>query len=349
MVSRTGVATIRDVAHQAGVSTATVSRVFSGIRSVDHVLAARVRAAATAVDYVPNAAGRALRRQVSDTWAAIVPDVQNPFFTALVAAVESVAVQQGFSVMLCNTNADLDREQKYLAAAVAQRMAGIVVAVTSETHSDLGPIVRAGMASVVVDRRVHDFVSDTVLVDNLLAGRLAATHLLERGYRRPACLVGPADVSTSEDRLTGFRMALQEAGRPLADERVVRTDLRASAGEAATRVLLDQTAVPDAVFAANGPLTAGAFLAIQGLAPDGVALIGVDDDQWTRMVSPQVSVIRQPVTEIGRRAGELLAARSKKPDIPPQHILLRPQLITRGSTTRQVGAAQGNHSPYRPR
>lgn len=336
-MNRPRAVTIQDVARQAGVSTATVSRVFNGVRSVDRELTERVRAAASATNYIPNSAGRALRRQVSDTWAAIVSDIQNPFFTALVAEVESVAVQKGFSVMVCNTNEQLDRERSYLAAAVAHRMAGVVVAVNSETDSDLTPIIQAQIPTVVVDRRVHDFTGDTVLVDNVLAGRLAAEHLLQRGYRRLACLVGPQDVSTTEDRMVGFRAALKDAGQPLPDHWVSRTDLRATGGEAAARALLDQADAPDAVFAANGPLTVGVYRAIEGLGlrlAKDVALLGVDDDQWTRMVSPKVSVIRQPVAQIGRLAGELLVARSDDPRTQHRHILLRPDLLTRESTTR---------------
>lgn len=332
--------TILDVAREAGVSTATVSRVLNGASTVDPDLARRVRAAAAATSYVPNSTGRALRRQVTDIWAAIVTDVQNPFFTTMVAALESVAVKQGFSVMLCNTDEQLGRERTYLHAAVSQRMAGVVVAVTSETDSDLTPIVDARIPAVVVDRRLHDYAGDTIVVDNVLAGRLAADHLLLHGYRRIACIAGPPDVSTTEDRLTGFRTALAQAGHPMPDHHVHRANLRAEGGEIAMRALLSQGGdAPDAVFSTNGPLTVGAYRAIRTLGraiPDQVALIGVDDDQWTRMTSPMVSVIQQPVAQIGRLAGELLSARSRRANADAQHIVLSPQILARASTVREA-------------
>ncbi|WP_034662274.1 LacI family DNA-binding transcriptional regulator [Cellulomonas sp. KRMCY2] len=327
--------TILDVAREAGVSAATVSRVLNGSSTVDPELARRVRAAAAATAYVPNSTGRALRRQVSDTWAAIVTDVQNPFFTAMVAALESVAVKQGYSVMLCNSDEQLGRERTYLEAAVSQRMAGVVVAVTSESASDLGPIRAARIPTVVVDRRLRDYLGDTILVDNVRAGELAAEHLIQHGYRRIACIAGPPDVSTTEDRLTGFRAALERAGHPIPDRWVCRANLRAEGGEVAMRSLFNQTEPPDAVFTTNGPLTVGAYRAIQAVGrsiPADVALLGVDDDQWTRMVSPMVSVIQQPVGKMGRLAGELLLARSQGVASEPQHIVLRPELLVRAST-----------------
>lgn len=329
-------ATIQDVARQAGVSTATVSRVLNGASTVDADMARRVRAAAAATRYVPNSTGRALRRQVSDIWAVIVTDVQNPFFTAMFAALESVAVREGFSVMLCNSDEQVSRERTYLQAAVSQRMAGVVVAVTSERESDLGPIRAARIPVVVVDRRLHDHTGDTILVDNVLAGRLAADHLVQHGHRRIACIAGPPDVSTTEDRLAGFRAALAEAGRSIPERWVCRANLRAEGGEIAMRSLLAQSDPPDAVFATNGPLTVGTYRAIRSLRrsiPQDVALIGVDDDQWTRMVSPMVTVIQQPVAEMGRLAGELLSSRSRSGgEVDPQHIVLNPELLIRAST-----------------
>src|SRR5699024_2650100 len=180
-----------DVAAAAGVSSATVSRVLNVSTSVAPQLDERVRQAALAANYVRNANGRALRRQRSDTWAVIVSDLQNPFFTSLVAAVERVAVRAGYSVMLCNTDEQLDRENTYLDAAIAQRMAGVVVSVTSEEASDLARLTRAQVPTVVVDRRVHDFTGDTILLDNVRAGRMAAEHLLELGHRDILCLAGP--------------------------------------------------------------------------------------------------------------------------------------------------------------
>jgi LacI family transcriptional regulator len=326
---------ITDVARAAGVSAATVSRVLNGAATVDPALAERVRAAATESGYVPNPNGRALRRQRTDVWAAIVSDLQNPFFTSLVAAVEHVAVRNGFSVMLCNTDEQLDRERGYLATAIAQRMAGVVVSVTSQEDSDLSALLAAGVPTVVVDRRVHDFTGDTILLDNVRAGRMAVQHLLELGHRDIVCLAGPSGVSTTEDRLRGARDALDEAGFPHDDGRMLRSDLRAPDAQSMVAELLSGPDRPDAIFATNGPVTVGAYQAIQesGLRmPEDISLIGVDDERWAQMVRPSVTVVAQPVTEMGERAAEQLLRRGTEPDAPVLHLLLTPRLLVRQST-----------------
>ncbi|MCL2463770.1 MAG: LacI family transcriptional regulator [Micrococcales bacterium] len=327
--------TIQDVARAANVSPATVSRVLNGRSTVDADMAERVRRAAAEAHYVPNSNGRALRRQVSDVWAAIVSDVQNPFFTGMVASLESVAAQRGLSVMLCNTDEQVNREQVYVRTAIAQRMAGVVLAAASAKQSDPTPLVAAGIPVVVVDRRIDGYIGDSVFVDNRLAGRQAADHLLRMGYQHIACIAGPADVSTTEDRLTGFREALARGGHPLGPALVRRTNLRPEGGEVAMRALLASERCPDAVFATNGPVTVGVYRAIQAVGlsmPRDVALVGVDDDQWTRMVVPGVTVVQQPMTEMGALAAELLLSRGSASHSAPQHIVLDPQLLIRATS-----------------
>lgn len=326
---------ITDVARAAGVSTATVSRVLNGSETVAPELAERVRTAARETGYVPNPSGRALRRRRTDLWAAIVPDLQNPYFTSLVAAVEHVAVRSGYSVMLCNTDEQLDRERGYLQAAIAQRMAGVVVTVMSEEESDLSPLREAGIPTVVVDRRVHGFTGDTILLDNVEAGRLAASHLLDLGHRDIVCLAGPSGVSTTEDRLHGARAALAEAGVDFDARRQLHADLRAEDARARVTALLAGPHPPTAFFATNGPVTAGAYQAIHASGhrmPQDVSIVGVDDDRWTQMVTPAVTLVAQPVEAMGEQAARQLVARDADPGVAAEHLLMPPSLLVREST-----------------
>ncbi len=327
--------TIHDVAQVAGVSSATVSRVVNGRPTVDETLARRVLDAVAATGYVPNSTGRALRRQVSDTWAAIVSDVQATFFTGLVAAFEEVAARLGYSVMLCNSNEHVDRERRYIEAAVGQRMSGVVIAVASESKSDLSPLFRARVPVVLIDRRLHDHDGDSVLVDNELAGRLAAEHLAAQGYQRIACISGPRDVTSTEDRMRGFRSALVALSRTVRDEHIRRTNLRTDDGEIAIRSLLASSDPPDAVYTTTGVITAGAYRAMQQMGvrmPEDVGLVGNDDDDWTTLVQPSVTVIQQPVQRIGILAAELLNTRLADPDATPHHVTLAPVLVERMSS-----------------
>lgn len=328
-------ARITDVAKAAGVSAATVSRVLNGATTVTPELAERVRSAAVATSYIRNPNGRALRRQRSDTWALVVSDLQNPFFTALVAAVEHVAVEAGYSVMLCNTGEDLARENTYLDTAVAQSMAGVVVSVASESESDLGRLSRARIPTVLVDRRVHDFAGDSIMLDNVRAGRMAAEHLLQLGHREILCLGGPSGVSTTADRLQGVVRAFERFGVPFDRERCVRTDVRPADAQELVAAALASDDPPEAVFALNGRLTTGAYRAVQASSldmPGEISVMGFDDDPWTRMVTPAVTLISQPVAEMGNQAAERLLALADSATSEPTHQMLAPSLEIRGST-----------------
>ena len=333
----TRTATIADVARTAGVSPATVSRVLNGHPRVDPQLVERVTQAAAQISYVPNGAGRALRRQRSDLWAAIVPDSRNAFFTQVVEAFERVANADGYSVVLCNSREDLAREQAYIATSIAHQVSGVLIAATSVSGSRLGALDRAGIPVVTIDRRVRGFTGDTVTVDNLMVGQLAGQHLAEQGVRHPMLVTGPETVTSTGDREQGFLAAMAEAGIELPASRVLRLGLRAEGAAEAANQLLAAHPETDAIFATNGPLTSGMFLALRdrGLSmPDEVALIGVDDDHWTTLVTPTVTVVAQPVAQLGEWAGRLLTGRAQGHALDHARIVLDPTLIVRESSLR---------------
>jgi transcriptional regulator with XRE-family HTH domain len=229
--------TIGDVARAAGVSAATVSRVLNGSATVSSERADRVRQAAEALRYQPSGPARALRRQRTTLWAAIVADIENPFFTSMIRGVEDVALRENHRLVLCNTDEDVDKEAAYVDVAIADRMAGVIIAVASTTRSSLDPLVDAGIPVVAVDRRPQNAAIDSVLVDNRLGARLATEHLLDGGATRVACITGPARLSNAATRLAGYRDALAERGH-----RVDRTLVRR--GRSPGRVLAARRAPP---------------------------------------------------------------------------------------------------------
>lgn len=343
MEHRPGPVTIRDIAKAAGVSVATVSRTLNGSPSVDPELARRIKVEVERTGYVRNAMGRALRRQVSDVWAAIVPDL-NTFYTGVVSSFESTAIEAGYSVMLCNSNEELARERRYAVAATAQQMAGAVLAVTSEHDTEPIRTLAASMPVVLFDREVSGYTGDCVVVDNEMTGRLVGQHLLAQGFERPACIVGPVGVSSTEGRLQGFLRAMADAGVGVPPERVVRVPLRPEEGARAMRELMALPVPPDAVFATTGPLTIGVYQTLQELGVrigSSVALVGHDDDQWTQIVAPQISVIRQPVAQIGVAVAERLIARANGLEGPGLRQVLAPELVVRQSSLRGEGPLRG--------
>jgi LacI family transcriptional regulator len=331
------VAKIGDVALRAGVSPATVSRVLNGSGAVSAERAARVREAAAELGYTPSGPARALRQQRTRVWAAVIADIQNPFFTSMVRGMEDVALAEGHRLVLGNTDEDLEKEAAYLDIAVAEQMAGVVIAVASARDSRLDVLLDRSIPVVAVDRRPkrHEDAVDSVVVDNELGARQATDHLLAAGARRIACITGPARVSTASERLAGYQAALRAAGVAPDADLVRRADFKEDGGYAATRSLLGGRKKPDALFVANNLMTLGALRAVQEAGrrvPDDLLLVGWDDAPWTTLISPQLTVVAQPTHEIGRQAAQLLATASG--ELPPRHVVLPPTLLVRASSSR---------------
>jgi LacI family transcriptional regulator len=330
-----GISTIRDVARAANVSTATVSRVLNG-HEVSPSRAARVRMAVRELSYQPHGPARALRRQVTQVWAAIVADVGNPFFTSVVRSLEDAARPLGHRVILCNTDEDLARERDYFEMAMAERMAGVIVSVASTRHSELALLVDAGIPVVAIDRRPGRVRVDCVVVDNRAGARAATAHLCEAGSERIACITGPTGLTTANHRVRGYTDAIKAAGGTESDVIVSRQDFRERGGFDAVMQLCSRKRRPDALFVANNLMTVGALQALRQLrlkVPQDVALVGFDDAPWTTLVQPQLTVVSQPTYQIGQVAAELLA-RSKTEMRPPKTVTLRPSLIVRESSLR---------------
>lgn len=340
--------TISDIAEASGVSPATVSRVLNGHPRVKSETRERVQQAIREFEYRPNGAGRTLRRQRSDLWAVLVPDVRNPFFHRLVESFEEVAYAHGYAVMLCNTNEDLSVERSAINAVIGHQVSGALVAAVSASRSTLSPLQLENIPVVSIDRRVQGFYGDAIDVDNRRIGRMAADHLLEQGWREPLVVSHCQDRGPLLERERGFAEAMAQAGCPLPSARRVQVPFRSeeAASEIALRV---QDPTIDAVFTTTNTLTAHAFRALKDrgrVVGEEVALIGVDDDRWNAMVDPPITVIEQPAEHLGRWAGELLLGRCKGNDATPARMVLDPELIVRGSTV--PGGVREGAVPGRP-
>ncbi|HLR27193.1 MAG TPA: LacI family DNA-binding transcriptional regulator [Ruania sp.] len=313
--------TIIEVARRAGVSTATVSRVLNG-KTVRADLAGAVRRAAAELNYAPDRTARSLRRRHSEVLALIIPDIENPFFTALARAVEDRAHAGGYSVVLCNTDEDPDKEARYLAIAESENMAGVLIAPTDPTPK-LRPLLDRGRAVVVLDRTT-DVPVDHLTFDNVTLGRSATEALLRRGYSRIACIAGPAETSTAAERAEGWRSALQAAGLPPQQELLLHTSFRLDGGRRATEELLALPAPPQALVASNNVVAVGALqvLARHGHSPEdlGVSIIG--DLPFATSPIEKLDLIPLRPQRMGHAAADRLLARLQGDATPPQHVVL---------------------------
>lgn len=326
---------IKDVAEAAGVSTATVSRVLTNGLHVRPEVRKRVLAAVERLGYRPNLVARSLRSQQSTTLGLIVSDIRNPFFTAISRAVEDTAYEQGYSIMLCNTDENPEKETIYLNLMQDTGIAGVIISPTRQNDAIFtGP--NFPLPIVVVDRSIVNGDVDAVLLDNVTAAYRLTTHLIEQGYQRIGIL--SSEMSTGQERQLGYEKALRAHGFTLQTEYMKNIAPKMEAGYEATLKLLDTIEPPDALFTINSLLAAGALQAIRErnlTMPDDIALVTFDETTWASLVQPAITLIAQPTYEIGKTATELLLQRIADPTRPTRHVILTGQLLVRGSSTRR--------------
>lgn len=332
-------ASIKDVAAAAGVSTATVSRVLSNKPYIRPELRERVMAAVEQLEYRPNLVARNLRSQQSNTIGLIVSDIQNPFFSALSRAVEDTAYEHGFSVLLCNTDESHEKELMYLNVMRDERVAGLIFSPTQQSLSRFAEL-NIDIPAVMIDRALKNGDVDAVLLDNVAGAYELTTHLIERGYQRIGAIFG-FDSATGTERQRGYQEALREHGLPLVEERIRRVQPRLETGRSAALELLAAAQPPDAIMAGNSLLAAGALQAIrerQLRIPDDVALVGFDETIWAALVQPALTVLAQPTDALGSSATELLLQRIADPRRPTRKIILQGKLCVRDSSAPRSAA-----------
>ncbi len=327
---------IKDVARAAGVSPATVSRALGG-GPVSAELQAQVEAAVKATGYRPNLSARRLRSRHSQTIGLIVADISNPFFTAVARAVEDSAYKAGLRVILCNTDENPQKEAMYLQLMEEERVTGVIFA---PTRASVDKLARAtyNFPIVLIDRAGRAGGRDAVVLDNFAAADMLVAHLVAQGYRRITGLFGNAS-TTGIERHDGYVAAMQQAGLTPAARFIAPT---VEAAEAETCHWFKQGTAPEAVIASNGLMLMGvvrAMLAAGKKIPEDMAIAGFDNESWTELAGPGLTVIEQPVADLGRAAMQLLMDRLDAPDAPMRKMVLGGRCVVRGSTRRATGAA----------
>jgi LacI family transcriptional regulator len=315
-------ATIYEVAARAGVSPATVSRVMNGAK-VSPELARQVRAAAEELAFTPNRTARRLRRQHSEVVALIIPDIENPFFTALARGVEDRARTDGYSVVLCNTDDDPVRESTYIDIALAEHMAGVILA-PADGDGDVSRLIARRQPVVAVDRSPHGVHIDVVTVDNRAWGRNATESLYAAGFSRVACITGPSRVETAQLRMDGWRQAASRHGAA-GDELLRWANYRVDGGRAAIAGLLALAEPPDAVVVANNLMAVGVLEALHdaGLAPPDFGVAAFGDLPFASLTRSGVRVVPLPARALGETAMGLLLGRIAGNDGPARTVMLR--------------------------
>ncbi|HNP73837.1 MAG TPA: LacI family DNA-binding transcriptional regulator [Kouleothrix sp.] len=328
--------TINEVAEHAGVSPMTVSRVINGSQRVRAETRTRVEQAIAELGYVPNSLARGLSRQKAGTLALIVPDVANPFFTLIVRGAENVARRAGYRVILCNTESDLEREHEYVQEMLAHRVEGILIAPANDRSlRHMRIIQRHGVPFVLLDRAVAGMECDLVQGDSVGSARQLVEHLVRLGHSRIALLGGEPEISTTRDRVQGYRQGLQGAGLAWDPALEIHSRYEITGGYQAAQRMLELPTLPTALLAVNNVVAVGVVLALRerGLeVPRDFALACFDDIEYASLLFPFLTAMVQPAESFGTLATQLLLDRiDGRGSEQRRHVVLASELIVRAS------------------
>jgi LacI family transcriptional regulator len=341
---------MKDVAALAGVSLGTVSNALNNPHMVAAKTLARVEKAVAELDFVPSAPARQLRAGRAKVIGLVVPDIANPFFTEVARGVEDAALEAGFVVILCNSDEQAEREDRYLEVLQAQRVGAILITPARQGLSPLSRLISNGAAVALLDNESAGQDVCSVSVDDTLGGRLAAKHVIDLGHSSFAWLAGPTDIPQVHDREAGIRQAAREAGVPVT--RMIAAQMSAAAGVAAVETQLARGHLPSALVCANDLLALGAIRAIlrAGLrVPQDVSIVGYDDIDFAANAAVPLTSVRQPKYELGYAAAQLVISEwGDPPSHAHQQVRFDPQIVVRESTGPAPSTTPGTSSTGPP-
>lgn len=330
-------ATMKQVAERAGVSTSTVSHVINQTRAVSEDVRTRVLGVIDELGYIPNAMARSLKNDKSRTIGVSIPDNTNPSFAELLRGIEDAAFEVGYNIMLCNGYEDARRQAAHLRSLSEKRIDGLIL-VAGAARGQLAPLLASQRVPVVLaDHEVPAVDTDFIGLDHEATGHAAACHLLGLGHSRIACVAGPRDEPRSLERVAGLRRALEEEGSALAPQYLIHGSPDCAGGHDAVRGLLALAAPPTAIFACNDLMALGGLCAAMeaGVAvPQQLSILGGDDLGMAAYSTPRLTSVSQPTYELGRQLTELLIARVRGNDGPLRRERLPGKLVVRQSTGR---------------
>jgi LacI family transcriptional regulator len=329
-------ATIYDVAREAGVSIAAVSQVINGKGKISEERRSQIILVMERLQYQPSYIAAALTGKKTYTLGLLVPDISNPFFAEIARSVEKQGDKRGYSLVICSTDNKDERLERYLSLLQQKSVDGMIIGTGIKEKEMLDRMIERSVPLVMIAREIPDLDVQTVVVDDFAGGILAARHLLELGHSRMSVLAEHPKVSSSRERIRGFRQALAEAGLKLSEDMVRESgDDLVKDGKCKALELLKNTERPTAIFCCNDLLAIGALQAAKELqvsVPSELSIVGFDNTILASVTDPPLTTIAQPTELMGAIAVDLLIGQLlKEPDVS-QRTVLSPELVVRQST-----------------
>jgi LacI family transcriptional regulator len=332
--------TLRDIAEKTGVSVSTVSRVLhdnSKKYKISEETQEKVRQTAKDLGYRINTLARGLRLQKTYEIGVIVPDIANPFFSAIIKSLAGELRKGGYNFIVYDTDEDITIERSAIKSLLEKRVDGLIIASVGQEFSHIQKISDVHIPLVMIDRCFDTLDIDSVSVDNVKGSLFAVNHLIKEGHTRIAFIQGLSGTYANETRLQGYKQALNDAGIKIDEHLIVGNDFRSLNGYLETKHLLKLSSPPTAIFTAGDLIALGALEACRedGVRiPNDISLVTFDDPVFASYLSPALTAIEQPITKMTEMAVAMLYRRMRNPQDERRKVLLEPKLNIRNSVAR---------------
>ncbi|HHF2879255.1 TPA: substrate-binding domain-containing protein [Vibrio diabolicus] len=329
-------ATMKDIAKLAGVSTSTVSHVINKTRFVSEEISARVNNAAKELNYyAPSALARSLKVNRTKTIGMLVTTSTNPFFGEVVKGVERSCYQKGYSLILCNTEGDNERMRQSINTLLQKRVDGLILMCSSLEGERIDVFERyPDIPVVVMDWGPMLFTSDKIQDNSLRGGYLAAKYLIDCGHTEIGCITGPLIKHQAQMRYEGYKRAMNEAGLEFNANWIIESDFECEGGYQAFMKMAQRGTLPSSIFVSNDMMAMGVINAANELnikVPEQISIIGYDDIHIAKFMSPSLTTIHQPKYRLGQAAVETLVRKLDDKSTEAQVVQLEPTLVERKS------------------
>ena len=332
--------TLATIAKKAGFSTITVSRALNNKPDINTQTKEKILTIAKELGYTPNLLAKSLKAGKTRTIGVIVSDISNPFFSLVIKGIEDFLRKKGYSFILGNSDEDYKRETEAIRLMIQKRVDGILITPVEKETPDLTYLTKRSIPCVLVARFVRGTNLNYVVSNDMLGSLLATEHLIHLGHRRILYLAGPVYVTTTQERLDGYKNALEKNGIAINPELIQYTNAKMEDGYNLIRKAISKNLQFTAVSTFNDYLAAGTIKALQELnmkIPEDIAIIGYDDIEFASLFAVPLSTVRIPCYELGFRAAEILIhnIENSSESSKPQGVVLNPELIIRNSTLKK--------------
>lgn len=328
--------TIIDIAQKLQISPSTVSRALSNHPGIRKETKEQVKKIAQELHYSPNPIARNLKNNRSTTIGIIVPEIKHDFFSSAISGIEEVAYQNGYTIIVCQSNESFEREVVNTNVLIHHRVAGIIVSISQNTKSSdhFQDVLKRKIPLVFFDRVCEGVNASKVVIDDYQSAYDAVEYLIKKGYKKIAHFAGPKELGICINRKSGYIDALKKNGMLLHHDYIRYGGLHEQDGYHSMDAMLEEKIIPDAIFAVNDPVAIGAFQRIreEGLKiPDDIAIIGFSNNKITGLIDPPLTTVDQPSFEMGRKAAEMLINVLEDKTSVAKALVLPTKLIVRGS------------------